>query len=452
MTVNFTRCHRLSLGKMKMVLVALTVTLLIETRPSSTSFACLRHDSSRPCRPHLEQEENPQLDIDMSGTRCEKLFCRLMYLRGGMETGANIRGSEAGDLDMGGGYLEALPDSSDIPSEGTATPGDGVIVKEGYTEKKRREHAWAQMPEEHAKAERIIYPTWDDAVIMREQWFAENPDIVEPLNETWFFEIRRGNLTTIRSLVQQGAQIEWEDDFGDRAIHLAAIDNRTELALLLLSFGASINAKNKRGNTALHIATEYAQIEMMQQLIAAGANLEERNRGKATALVTACVHGHAACIRLLAAHGADIHTRALKLTPALHFAAACNHAEAIRALIELGVHANSTTPLGRNAMDWAYYSNETQAIEELSKHGVPVQDGGMLPALEIQKWAGEKRERAAAKKAGKEPPPRVVKPGGWFPQAKDEPLVIAPLVLPRRDDMGNTIQYPFDTTDLVQDS
>jgi hypothetical protein len=46
----------------------------------------------------------------------------------------------------------------------------------------------------------------------------------------------------------------------------------------------------------------------------------------------------------------------------------------------------------------------------------------------------------------------VVKPGGWFPQAKDEPLVIAPLVLPRRDDMGNTIQYPFDTTDLVQDS
>ena len=36
------------------------------------------------------------------------------------------------------------------------------------------------------------------------RWFAENPDFVEPLNDTWFFEIRRGDLKTIQELVNQG--------------------------------------------------------------------------------------------------------------------------------------------------------------------------------------------------------------------------------------------------------
>ena len=48
-------------------------------------------------------------------------------------------------------------------------------------------------------------------------------------------------------------------------------------------------------------------------------------------------------------------------------------------------------------MDWAYYSNETAAVAELAKYGVPVQDGGMLPRLELQKWAKEKQQRAQAK-------------------------------------------------------
>jgi len=39
---------------------------------------------------------------------------------------------------------------------------------------------------------------------MTHSWFAENPEFVEPLNDTWFFEIRRGNLTSIQELIHQG--------------------------------------------------------------------------------------------------------------------------------------------------------------------------------------------------------------------------------------------------------
>ena len=372
---------------------------------------------------------------------------------------SRLRGGSAAvtAADLDGDDLTGLQDSSNIPSEGTAPPGDGVVAEEGYIEKRRRElAAWQRVPEEHRQAERMVYPTWEDAVSEREAFFAQNPGFVEKLNDTWFFEVRRGNLTYVSELVHRGAQVEWVDEFGNRAIHLAAKDNNTELLLHLLSFGADIDARNKLGNTALHLAAERAQTEMMRALIDRGADLERRNLAKATALVTACVHGHAKCIYLLAQAGADIHTRAMKDTPALHLAAAGNHAEAIRALIDRGVDANATTPLGRNAMDWAYYSHEVAAMAELAKHGVPVQDGGMLPELEIQKWAHEKRERAAAKQAalaqGVKPPLRKLPPDGWFPRAKDEPLVIAPVVRPRMDDLGNPITYPEDGQDLVQDA
>ena len=333
-----------------------------------------------------------------------------------------------------------------------------MTVEEGYIEKRKKElAAWQHGSEENEQLERIVYPTtFEDAVQEREKWFAQNPGFVEPLNDTWFFEVRRGNSTRISELLERGAHVEWVDEFGNRAIHLAARDKNLEVLSQLMSSGADVNARNKLGNTALHLATERGQTEMMSALIERGADVEKRNLAKATALVSACVHGHAECIRLLAKAGADVHTRALKGTPALHLAAAGDHARAVRVLIELGVDVNATTPLGRNAMDWAYYSGEKAAMAELEKHNVPVQDGGMLPELEIRKWACEKRQRAEARQAaraqGREPPVREVPPDGWFARANDEALVISPMVLPRTDEAGNAIHYPADEQDLVQDA
>jgi hypothetical protein len=368
----------------------------------------------------------------------------------------------------GGSSDVFIQDSSDIPSEGRAVPGAGVEVEEGYLEKRKR----GEDPGDHAEVERFIQPTWDEAVKEREQWFAENPDYVEPVNETWFFEVRRGNVTTLGELLRQGASVEFVDEYGDRAIHLAAIDDDVVVLKFLLSQGAAINARNTQGNTALHIATEYGQLDMMEVLIGHGAALEERNYAKATALVTACVHDQIRCIELLASAGADMHTRALKDTPALHFAAANNCAAAIRTLVKLGVDPNATTPLGRNAMDWAYYSNQEDAIEELSKHGVPIQDGGQLPRLELQRWALQKMQRSGANKAsdkgewaeGEEdgsPAERAVRGeagdgrldagDGWFPRASAEPLVLSPLVLPEADDDGSVFHNQSDARAFVHE-
>jgi hypothetical protein len=224
-----------------------------------------------------------------------------LRLRGGALSAAGdvTWAAGAAGWDAAGDLIDLQQDSSDILGEGTAEPGAGVAVEEGYREK----DAWLDAPEEHRRAEQLLCPTWEQAVQEREQWLAEHPDYVEPLNDTWFFEVRRGNVTTLRELLHRGADVEWPDEYGDRAIHLAAIDNSTAVLRFLLSAGASINARNKNGNTALHIATECGQTAMLQQLIVAGADIEVRNRAKATAVVTACVHGQVDALRVLAAAG-----------------------------------------------------------------------------------------------------------------------------------------------------
>jgi len=40
------------------------------------------------------------------------------------------------------------------------------------------------------------------------------------------------------------AELEWIDEFGDRAIHLTVYDNQSQVMSLLLSLGADVNAAN----------------------------------------------------------------------------------------------------------------------------------------------------------------------------------------------------------------
>ncbi|MCS5711213.1 ankyrin repeat domain-containing protein [Candidatus Berkiella aquae] len=64
---------------------------------------------------------------------------------------------------------------------------------------------------------------------------------------------------------------------GETALHLAVINNRLEIVLLLLKNGANIEAKNSNDETALHLATRRGNYKIIQQLLKHGANVEARN-------------------------------------------------------------------------------------------------------------------------------------------------------------------------------
>jgi len=120
------------------------------------------------------------------------------------------------------------------------------------------------------------------------------------------------DLGLIKSLLQQGADINETDMFGDTALTLAVqygcveiakvlinakadLDiqndsgntalitslkfgrNKGEIASLLIENGAKLDIQNKEGNTALHIAAKWSYVEIIRQLLDKNAGLDIKN-------------------------------------------------------------------------------------------------------------------------------------------------------------------------------
>jgi hypothetical protein len=128
--------------------------------------------------------------------------------------------------------VAAREPSSAIEEEGTAVPGPGVRVEEGYMEKLRQEEENVPSLEELLRDdgpdeepyENYLNPTADQVAEMREAYYREHPDEVRDVNETLLFETRRGNITGIQGAIADGADMEHRDDDGDTALILSCID------------------------------------------------------------------------------------------------------------------------------------------------------------------------------------------------------------------------------------
>ena len=74
------------------------------------------------------------------------------------------------------------------------------------------------------------------------------------LNEQAREAIKNGNLKLLQELIALKADVNWVDHQGQSLLHLAAIMNKTDIALFLLEKGACLDAKNGQGETVLDIA------------------------------------------------------------------------------------------------------------------------------------------------------------------------------------------------------
>eukprot|EP00960_Hanusia_phi_P061002 764698-Hanusia_phi.AAC.1 len=190
-----------------------------------------------------------------------------MVLRGGLSD----FGLDEQDTEI---VLEDEEDSSEIIGEGTTAPGPGVQVEQGYMEKKREEIEYTDIFETiHSALEMIQNCTIEDASRLYEEQRREFPDGVVDPSKLFLFEVRRGNLSVVKDLLDQGVSVDHRNSVGDSALHLAVLENRvrlrevikvevkrfcaqTEMMELLMERGAGIDAMNKKRNTALHLAAE----------------------------------------------------------------------------------------------------------------------------------------------------------------------------------------------------
>ncbi|XP_035824152.1 ankyrin-3 isoform X2 [Aplysia californica] len=142
---------------------------------------------------------------------------------------------------------------------------------------------------------------------------------------------RLANYKIVSELLYHGADLEKEDQDGNRPLSIAAASGRLDLVELLLSRGAKINAKGSLKNmTALMWAVKKGHMNVVECLIEHKANVNLRDDFACTALTYALGEGRLDCVQLLLAKKAQVHK-----AKDLQVAVVNGHTEVTKILLEV---------------------------------------------------------------------------------------------------------------------
>lgn len=110
-----------------------------------------------------------------------------------------------------------------------------------------------------------------------------------------------------RVLLENGIDIEIQDDYLRTPLILATTMKREKLVTLFLNKGANVLAQDNNRLTPLFIASDYGFIEISQLILNKTNNTENRTYNGLTALMIASYNGRLEIVKLLIEHGADVH-------------------------------------------------------------------------------------------------------------------------------------------------
>jgi len=147
----------------------------------------------------------------------------------------------------------------------------------------------------------------------------------------------KGDLTTVKQLINEGADVNSADNHGRTALLEAAWGGKADVVKLLLEKGADANAADTTGYTPLMRACEEGYSEVVSLLIKAGADTNSRGKVRGT-------------------------------TP-LMLAAENGHTGVIEILIDSGAKVNAIDQYEETALARAYRTNQTKAAELLESRG-----------------------------------------------------------------------------------
>jgi len=109
----------------------------------------------------------------------------------------------------------------------------------------------------------------------------------------------------IKRLIENGANLNAEDEDGNPLLHVAIVHNDFEGFRFLIKNGAKIDKVNINGDTPLHMAATGGLFEVAELLIENGADVNKENRQCETALDMALTNGDQGMIKLLSRFNAQ---------------------------------------------------------------------------------------------------------------------------------------------------
>ena len=216
----------------------------------------------------------------------------------------------------------------------------------------------------------------------------------------------RGDIATVRKLLDQNVDVNSAQGDGMTALHWAAERGNVALAELLLKARADTRATTRVGNyTPLHIAAKSGNAPIVRALIKAGAAVNDMTVGGATAMHFAAAAGSADAVNALADAKADVNAKESEWaqTP-LMFAADANRPATITALLKHGADA-SIHSKSVNLNDQA--AREQAAVKKRNEVYLSYKPKAVRDSITAS--------MASAAAAGLTPPPGAAQAGGAVP-------------------------------------
>ena len=113
--------------------------------------------------------------------------------------------------------------------------------------------------------------------------------------------IREGNIDQVKKLLEDGADPNKIDKYGQFPLQIAATTNQFKIVELLLAKpNIDVNQTNKYGDTALYWAAFYGYVDVVKLLLAQqNIDVNKANNNGDTALYWAAYHNHIEIVKLL---------------------------------------------------------------------------------------------------------------------------------------------------------
>lgn len=160
----------------------------------------------------------------------------------------------------------------------------------------------------------------------------------------------------------------------------------------LINEGANVNSQDIDKYTPLHVAAEKNDVDFINFLVSKGANVNVASTGAGwTPFESAIMKNSVDAMKALVKHGVRIQPVGKRFNRFLHLAVLSNAPAALKFLLESGLPVDVKDGSGSTPLHKAAFSGDTELIQILLKHGADISatnSHGETP-LEIYKQSTE---------------------------------------------------------------
>lgn len=202
--------------------------------------------------------------------------------------------------------------------------------------------------------------------------------------------LHRHDSDCVTHLEKLGADLYTQTYLGENLLTRAASNERSSQRIdMVLSIGFDVDRANRSGETALLLAARGENRELVERLLAAGADPDLADLDGWTPLFFAARSGDLRIVRQLLAAGADPDIVSSTGWTALHWAARGGHAAVVDELLRAGADAEPLSSAALTPLIQAASRNATDVVDLLLAAGAdPAVEAGGINAAAAAEAAG----------------------------------------------------------------